>query len=112
MPISVQVLDTVHGRPASGVALRLERSNGRDSVVVDTAVTDESGRVGAADWEDPGAGSFRLVVDARRFYALLGLNNAHGELTISFDVRTAALEQHIPILLAPFGYSTYIGSTI
>jgi 5-hydroxyisourate hydrolase len=110
MPITVQVLDVVHGRPAGGVGMRLERSDGRDWSLVASVTTDESGRVDDS-WTDPGAGSFRLVVQTRRFFALLGMNPAHGELTIAFDVRDPALEHHIPILIAPFGITTYIGST-
>jgi 5-hydroxyisourate hydrolase len=111
MPLSVQVLDVVHGRPACGLGMRLERSDGRTWSVVASAVTDESGRVDDARWADHGSGSFRLVVQTRRFFALLGLTHAHCELSVAFDVRDPALEHHIPILLAPYCVTTYIGST-
>lgn len=111
LPVTVQVLDVAHGMPACGLGMRLERTDGREWSLIAAATTDDTGRVDCAAWKDPGTGSFRLVVDTRRFFALLGLNYAQGELTIAFDVRDSSLEHHIPILLAPFGYSAYIGST-
>jgi 5-hydroxyisourate hydrolase len=98
--ITTHVLDTAEGRPASGVRLTLQYAG---HVVFD-GVTDADGRARLADRAEPGV--YRLTFDT-------GAYNPEGffpEATIVFRVDDPAQHHHVPLLLSPFGYSTYRGS--
>lgn len=109
MPLTLQVLDVTHGRPASDVQVRLECSDGTTWFPVAEAATDESGRI--EDWGgvDCRGGILRLVIDARRFFATQGLPAVQADITIAVGQTSPDLVRHVPVLLAPFGYSTYTG---
>jgi 5-hydroxyisourate hydrolase len=94
--ISTHVLDTSRGRPASGVPVSLER--GAD--VVGSAVTDSDGRVSSFGPVTPG--EYRLVFDTAAFSDFFP--------RVSVDFTVGAERLHVPLLLNPFGYSTYRGS--
>jgi 5-hydroxyisourate hydrolase len=96
--LSTHVLDTSRGRPAVGVAVRLERDDGGWRTI-ESGHTDGDGRV--AGWDTPGPGAYRLVFDvAGEFYP---------EVTVAFLV-TDDSHYHVPLLISPYGYSTYRGS--
>jgi len=109
MQVSTQVLDAAHGRPACDVQVRLERSDGASWRPVGAASTDEVGRIESWGSELLARGSYRLIVDAGRFFATLGLVSAQTEVTIAFIAREGCGDYHVPVLLAPFGYATYTG---
>ena len=94
--VSTHVLDTSRGRPAAGVPVALER----DGAVVGSAVTDSDGRIGSFGAVAPGP--YRLVFDTA----------AHSEFfpRVSVDFVVGEEKLHVPLLLNPFGYSTYRGS--
>jgi 2-oxo-4-hydroxy-4-carboxy-5-ureidoimidazoline decarboxylase len=98
--VSTHVLDTAAGAPAAGVEVTIsESADQREWTAVDTRTTDASGRVEGV--EVPGAGWVRLT------FATGG--DFFGDVVVTF----AAGEReraHVPLLLAPFGYSTYLGS--
>jgi 5-hydroxyisourate hydrolase len=98
--ITTHVLDTARGRPASGVPVRLERDGG---VLADTA-TDADGRARLA--ERAVAGRYRLTFDTG---AYLGESGFFPEVIVVFEVSEGG-HYHVPLLLSPFGYSTYRGS--
>ncbi|GAA3302065.1 hydroxyisourate hydrolase [Dactylosporangium vinaceum] len=100
MSVSTHVLDTARGIPAAGVPIRLETA---DAIVVGDGVTDEDGRL---RWDDAGTGRYRLVIDTA---AYLGPDAFFPEVAIAFTVADAR-HHHVPLLLSPFGYSTYRGS--
>ncbi|WP_041938923.1 MULTISPECIES: hydroxyisourate hydrolase [Frankia] len=126
MGLSTHVLDTAQGRPAVGVPVRLERGKsgpksdgtgetsrsgtgrsgtgqtGADWTVVAEAVTDADGRVGDLPLTMPGR--WRLVFDTS------ARSTFFPEVSIAFHVTDPAEHHHVPLLLAPFGYSTYRGS--
>ena len=93
--ISTHVLDTSRGRPAAGVPVTLEGDGVRRE-----AVTDDDGRV--ASFGIVAAGDYRLVFDTA----------AHSEFfpRVSVDFTVGDERLHVPLLLNPFGYSTYRGS--
>ena len=93
--ISTHVLDTSRGRPAAGVPVRLEGEG-----LVRDAVTDDDGRV--ASFGIVAAGAYRLVFDTA----------AHSDFfpRVSVDFTVGDERLHVPLLLNPFGYSTYRGS--
>jgi 5-hydroxyisourate hydrolase len=108
--ITSHVLDTSTGRPATGIEVRLERSDGRSSSPVATATTDGDGRV--RDWLPNGipAGRYRLVFQTGAWFRAAGRETLYPEVVIDFEVRDGAPHYHLPLLLSPFGYSTYQGS--
>jgi 5-hydroxyisourate hydrolase len=109
MQVSTQVLDAAHGRPACDVQVRLERADGTGWRLVGAGATDELGRIESWGPEAVDRGAYRLIVDAGRFFATLGLVSAQTEVTIAFTARDGCGDYHVPVLLAPFGYATYTG---
>lgn len=100
--ITTHILDTAKGRPAAGVPITLFQ--GRD--VLFDGVTDDDGRARILEPDRVKPGTYRLVFDT-------GAYNPAGffpEATIVFRVDDVTQHYHVPLLLSPFGYSTYRGS--
>ena len=112
MTISTHVLDTSIGRPAPGVDVRLQRQEADAWVDVGHATTNEEGRVTtlAAANAHLGAGLYRLTFGAGAYFDRRGVHAFYGDITIEFIVRDAGAHYHVPLLVSPFGYSTYRGS--
>lgn len=111
--ITTHVLDTAAGRPAAGVPVMLEmRIAGGDWRVVGQGMTDEDGRL--RDLLPPDfaldEGSYRLTFDAATYFASCGTQGFYPEVSVAFVVRDASAHYHVPLLLSPYGYSTYRGS--
>jgi 5-hydroxyisourate hydrolase len=104
MSLSTHVLDAALGRPAAGVAVRLER----DGSVVASAVTDADGRVRALG--ELVAGVHRLTFDTGAYFAASGRDAFYPEVTVAFTVVDPDEHHHVPLLLSPYAYSTYRGS--
>ncbi|OLB74875.1 MAG: hydroxyisourate hydrolase [Actinobacteria bacterium 13_2_20CM_2_71_6] len=103
MTLSTHVLDTTRGVPVRGVPVRLERDESGWVPVADGR-TDDDGRLRV---ELPGPGRYRLVFDTA---AHLGPDAFFPEITVAFQVTTPDRHLHVPLLLSPFGYTTYRGS--
>ncbi|GAB6985979.1 hydroxyisourate hydrolase [Nocardioides pyridinolyticus] len=99
--LSTHVLDTSRGRPAAGIAVRVEGAG----VVLGEGVTDDDGRVGdLGHGLEPG--DYVVHFDTGSY---LGEGAFYPSVSVAF--RIAADEHfHVPLLLNPFGYSTYRGS--
>jgi 5-hydroxyisourate hydrolase len=110
--ISTHVLDISRGRPAEGVPVRLERKAADGSFArLKDAATDADGRV--KDLVPAGeltAGTYRITFDTDAYFGAQGVEGFYPEACIVFVVRDAAAHYHVPLLLSPFGYSTYRGS--
>jgi 5-hydroxyisourate hydrolase len=108
--ITSHVLDVTAGRPAAGITVRLERLEGSRAELMASAATDADGRV--RDWlpEGTGAGRYRLVFETGAWFRAAGRETIYSEVVIHVDVTEGAAHYHLPLLLAPFGYSTYRGS--
>ena len=111
--ITTHVLDTSRGRPAVGISVVLDRCVGpSDWRPVGSGDTDDDGRVrtlmpsGASI--DPGL--YRLVFDTRRYFEALDIVTFFPSVTIVFDAAPGETHLHVPLLLSPFGYSTYRGT--
>jgi 5-hydroxyisourate hydrolase len=105
MSVSTHVLDSVLGRPAAGIAVRLLAG---DEVVAE-GVTDADGRCRLTE-EATGGGAHRLVFATGPWFAGQDRATFYPEVVLTFDVREPAEHHHVPLLLAPFAYSTYRGS--
>lgn len=104
--LSTHVLDIALGKPASGIPVALER----DGTRLGQAVTDKDGR--ARDWGTGSPllpGAYRLVFSVGEYFAGQGTATFYSIITIDFIVRDDT-QYHVPLLLSPFGYSTYRGS--
>jgi 5-hydroxyisourate hydrolase len=100
--LSTHVLDTAAGRPAAGVAVRLETRDGR---LLDEAVTDADGRAGPLAGGELEPGDYALRFDTGAY-----VDGFYPEVVVVFSVADASEHYHVPLLLSPFGYSTYRGS--
>jgi 5-hydroxyisourate hydrolase len=112
MTLSTHLLDTSIGRPAAAVAVQLQRQSGAEWIDVSTAVTDGDGRVTALlpTSAQPAAGGYRLTFDVGEYFRARGVESFYSRVSIDFVVRDAAAHYHVPLLLNPYGYSTYRGS--
>ncbi len=98
--LSTHVLDTAVGKPAVGIAVRLES---RDGDVLDQGVTDADGRVGSLGAE------LALGAYVLRFDTATYVSGFYPEVVVVFTVADDR-HHHVPLLLSPYGYSTYRGS--
>ncbi len=106
--VTTHVLDTARGCPAAGVVVVLEQAVG-DPPILATATTDEMGRVFdlGADRLEPGV--YRLRFNTGGYFADQAMPGFFPEVLVSIEVGSAD-HYHVPLLLSPFGYSTYRGS--
>ena len=110
--ISTHVLDTAAGRPAQGVRVELLRADGPSWTLVSTGETNTDGRVAALLPAGSAAapGRFRITFDVAAYFSARGLDTFYTTVSIDFVVHDAAQHYHVPLLVSPFGYSTYRGS--
>ena len=111
--ITTHVLDTSRGRPASGVPIVLEfKEAGGVWREVGRGETDDDGRLKALLAQNfvVAEGQYRLTFDTATYFASQGAQGFYTEVVVSFVVRDAGAHYHVPLLLSPFGYSTYRGS--
>jgi len=109
--ITTHVLDTARGRPAAGIPVILERAAGDGWELMGSGATDADGRVrelGPARPAGPNsARRYRLTFDTG---AYLGEDAFYPQVTVDFRVEPGEDHYHVPLLLSPYGYSTYRGS--
>ena len=112
MSITSHVLDTFRGRPAAGIRITLEMLEGNSWRTLAEAATDANGR--AANLVPSGtplaAGSYRLAFAVASYFQSLGVEPFYREIVVAFEVGNPAEHYHVPLLLSPFGYTTYRGS--
>ncbi|MEM9750831.1 MAG: hydroxyisourate hydrolase [Pseudomonadota bacterium] len=115
--LTTHILDTSAGTPAAGVSLRLFRKDAADGwELVREAETNADGRCDAPLLapEAATAGQYRLEFDAGDYFRRSGTALAEPAfldvVTIDFGIADPAAHYHVPLLLAPYGYSTYRGS--
>jgi 5-hydroxyisourate hydrolase len=113
--VTTHVLDTSNGRPAEGVPVVLERAdpNGSAWERVGRGVTDADGRLGdlVSDGRRLAAGRYRLTFDTGAYFTRTGRQAFFPEVAVVFAIGEGDDEhEHVPLLLSPYGYSTYRGS--
>jgi 5-hydroxyisourate hydrolase len=112
MTFSTHVLDTSAGRPASAVNVALHRQEAGAWVELSRDVTNADGRATAlasAGRALP-AGTYRLTFGVGEYFTRRGVESFYDTVTIEFIARDAAAHYHVPLLVSPYGYSTYRGS--
>ena len=107
MGISTHVLDTARGKPAAGIHITLEIHDGERWSTVAEGQTDDDGRLRTlTDGVELEEAIYRLTFDIGAYNA----TSFFPEVSIVFEVADAEQHYHVPLLLSPFGYSTYRGS--
>ncbi|OLF12885.1 hydroxyisourate hydrolase [Actinophytocola xinjiangensis] len=105
MSLSTHVLDTSAGRPAPGVPVRLQARTGDGWTAVAEGRTDADGRL--SGWGVDAPGVYRLVFSTGDHF---GQESFYPEVVVAFRITDPAEHYHVPLLISPFGYSTYRGS--
>ena len=105
-PITTHVLDTARGKPAGGIPVTLEFESDGQWIKVGSAITGDDGRVRQllAEGMQLSAGNYRIT------FATGTISDFYPWVEVTFAVGEPSQHYHIPLLLSPFGYSTYRGS--
>jgi len=106
MSLTTHVLDIARGRPAAGVAIELLR----DGELLATAVTNADGRTDGPLLEQLEAGTYELRFAVGGYFAAGGDPPFLDVVPVRFGVSDPGAHHHVPLLVAPGGYSTYRGS--
>lgn len=111
--ITTHILDTSRGRPASGVPIHLEVQGADGSWhALGSGATDDDGRLrdllpGDFDLQP---GIYRLIFDTAAYFEAHSLRGFYPHVSIIFQIHDETQHYHVPLLLSPYGYSTYRGS--
>ena len=108
--ITTHVLDTARGRPAAGVPVALERAVDSGWQPVGRGSTDDDGRVNDLLSSRPEPGRWRLTFDTGAYFGAGSQAAFYPEVSVTFAVEVGEEHYHVPLLLSPYGYSTYRGS--
>jgi 5-hydroxyisourate hydrolase len=110
-PITSHVLDTALGRPARDLDIRLDVLDDQGGWrPLGRAVTDQQGRVAGLGPVALEARTYRITFETGPYFAAAGRPVFYPRVEVVFTVDAPAEHYHIPLLLSPFGYSTYRGS--
>jgi 5-hydroxyisourate hydrolase len=112
-PITTHILDIASGSPAAGIPVVLERkthSAGWQNIA--DGMTNADGRINDLMPADEAflPGHYRLTFDTSAYYLVRGVECFFPQVTIGFVVKDPQQHYHVPLLLSPFGYTTYRGS--
>lgn len=114
--LTTHVLDTARGCPAAGLAISLWRIEGESRIALGAAQTNADGRtdqpmLAGADFRP---GIYELVFEAGAYLRASSQQGGDegflGQVPLRFGIQDAAAHYHVPLLLAPYAYSTYRGS--
>ena len=106
-PVTTHILDLVRGKPAADIVVRLFGPTGH----LADGITNTDGRV--ESWSEPlvlQPGKYRLEFDVEPWFSERSEQSFYEDVHISFRVGDTCEHYHVPLLLSPFGYSTYRGS--
>lgn len=110
--ITTHILDISTGVPAGGVSVKLERQTSSGWKVIGSGETDDDGRLrnllsAETILEN---GNYRLIFDTGSYFSGRKIESFYPNITVEFTVFSSQEHYHVPLLLSPFGYSTYRGS--
>ena len=109
--LTTHVLDTASGRPAAGLQISLEKMLMGSFQPVSSAVTNSDGRLDESlVGELWGSGVYRIRFETGAYFAARKESCFYPHVEVVFEVRNPEEHHHVPLLLSPFGYSTYRGS--
>jgi 5-hydroxyisourate hydrolase len=110
--ITSHVLDTSRGRPAAGVPVTLEVEAASGWKLIGKGTTNADGRISELVPKDAAmtSGVYRLIFDTAGYFSAQNAEAFYPQVTIVFKIDDAGQHYHVPLLLSPFGYTTYRGS--
>lgn len=114
--LTTHVLDTARGTPAAGLTIQLYRLEEGDRIELATMVTNADGRTDSPILPQASFanGTYELVFEAGRYLTNTGTPPENPRfldiIPIRFGISDDTAHYHVPLLLSPFGYSTYRGS--
>jgi 5-hydroxyisourate hydrolase len=110
--LTTHVLDNALGAPAREVAVRLEYFHQGAWTVLAERQTDHDGRVNdlLPEGKPPALGTYRLTFGIADYFHRLGMMTFYTEVPVLFVIRDPERHHHVPLLVSPYGYSTYRGS--
>lgn len=110
--ITTHVLDTAIGKPAQGIDLTLSQFVNNEWKLLGGGTTNSDGRVGnlLPDSIVLAAGRYKVLFVTEQYFQQQNVNAFYPYAEIVFDIEGDGQHYHIPLLLSPFGYSTYRGS--
>ena len=108
--LSTHVLDTARGRPAAGILVGLFALEEGHRRHVATATTNADGRTGTPFASDLQPGSYELLFAVTDYFARDGIASFFDTVPVRFRISDGTEHYHVPLLLSPWGYSTYRGS--
>jgi 5-hydroxyisourate hydrolase len=111
-PITTHVLDVSRGKAASGVGVLLERQISGQWKELARGTTNGDGRVEnlLKLGTQAESGVYRLTFDSSAYFKASGTASFYPEISIVFNLSNPAEHHHVPLLLSPFGFSTYRGT--
>ena len=109
--VTTHILDTARGVPAAGVSVTMYEKVGVEWVEVAEGITDSDGRTKSLMNSDAviALGTYKIKFSTKEYFKVHGLEVFYPCVEIIFEIKTGE-HYHIPLLLSPFGYSTYRGS--
>lgn len=113
--LTTHVLDTARGCPAEGMKIELFRLDGENRELLKTLVTNDDGRTDEQilPTEDFALGTYELLFHAGSYLDATGTPPEEPRFLDVIPIRfgmSEASHYHVPLLLSPFGFSTYRGS--
>ena len=114
--LTTHVLDAAHGCPGSALKIELYRVEGAQMELLATTLTNHDGRCDAPvlQGEDYRSGVYQLHFHAGDYYRARGVSLPEPAfldvIPIRFGISDTTAHYHVPLLLSPYGYSTYRGS--
>lgn len=111
-PLSVHVLNLQDGLPSPGVNVTLEKQDGKNWDMLNSAATNEQGRVTGLypQGRDLEKGTYRVTFKTGEWYKAHNTSSFFPEVPVIFEVDGTVPHYHIPLLLSPYGFSTYRGN--
>jgi 5-hydroxyisourate hydrolase len=111
LALSTHVLDVAHGVPAADLEISLYRiDDGERRHPIATGVADENGRVASPFGGELAAGTYELVFHVGAYYAHHDVAGFYTDVPVRFRMSDPKQHYHVPLLLSPWGYTTYRGS--
>lgn len=112
-PVTLHILDTSTGSPAGGVLCQLERNTTEGWVLVGSSTTGTDGRINNIvpdEVSELDTGVYRMVFHTKEYFDALAVDTFYPQIDVLFMLSDPSQSYHIPLILSPWGYTTYRGS--
>lgn len=111
-PLSVHVLNLQSGTPTPGIEVELDQKQNNDWIKLGSGVTDQNGRINSLFPQDKSlkSGIYRVIFKTGDYYKQINQKTLFPEIPVEFAMESQNGHYHIPLLLSPYGYSTYRGN--